>query len=147
MANHEHSGMEDRSSAGDRPQSLPRLLLRELRLHQWVKNVLVFLPFILAHEWDITGKWISAVYAFFSFSLVASSVYVVNDIWDREADRRHPTKRYRPIASGALSLRVAWITVPIVLLGGLSLGWFLISRNSPAFCCSTGWLTAAIPST
>lgn len=108
-------------------ESFPLLILREMRIHQWVKNILVFLPFILAHEWSSADKWISAVYAFFSFSLVASSVYVLNDIWDREADRHHPRKRHRPIASGALGLSAAWILVPVLLCAGLTLGWGLVS--------------------
>lgn len=109
--------------------SMPYLLLKELRIHQWAKNVLVFLPFILAHEWTNTEKWMSAVLAFFSFSLVASSVYVLNDIWDREADRQHPRKKHRPIASGRLSLFAAWVTVPLVLFAGLGMGWRLVSLN------------------
>lgn len=123
-------------------QRLPFLILKEMRIHQWVKNILVFLPFILAHEWDAAEKWISAVYAFFSFSLVASSVYIVNDIRDREADRRHPVKKHRPIASGALSLRAGWMTAPLLLLAGLSFGWFLVSPELAGVLLLYGLLTS-----
>lgn len=79
-----------------------RAYVRLLRPYQWSKNGLLFLPPVLAHTilgWD--EVW-SLVWAFISFSLAASAVYVLNDFVDVEADRRHPRKRLRPLASGAV---------------------------------------------
>ena len=76
--------------------------LRAVRLHQWAKNVLIFVPLVLAHAWNLTRIG-AAVVAFFSFGLCASATYIVNDLLDLEADRRHPRKRRRPFAAGDLS--------------------------------------------
>jgi len=77
-------------------------LLKALRPHQWAKNLLIFLPLLLSH--DITARGLAmALLAFCSFSLAASAAYIVNDLLDIEADRRHPRKRLRPFASGDLS--------------------------------------------
>jgi 4-hydroxybenzoate polyprenyltransferase len=85
----------------DRRSTLP-VVIKAIRLHQWAKNVLVFLPTVLAH--DLSPRSIlSAVMAFFSLSFCASATYLINDLLDIEADRRHPRKRKRPFASGDLS--------------------------------------------
>lgn len=80
--------------------------LKAIRLHQWAKNALIFLPFLLAHGWKSShalGSAIGIVLAFFSFGLCASATYIVNDLLDIEADRRHHAKRLRPFAAGNLS--------------------------------------------
>jgi 4-hydroxybenzoate polyprenyltransferase len=80
--------------------------LKAIRLHQWAKNTLIFLPFLLAHGWNTPralGSAIGVVIAFFSFGLCASATYIVNDLLDIEADRRHLSKRRRPFAAGNLS--------------------------------------------
>ena len=80
--------------------------LKAIRLHQWAKNTLIFLPFLLAHGWKTPhalGSAIGAVLAFFSFGLCASATYIVNDLLDIEADRLHHSKRRRPFAAGNLS--------------------------------------------
>jgi len=77
-------------------------LLKAIRLHQWAKNMLIFIPLLLAHSLAM-GKIVPALLAFFCFSLTASATYIVNDLLDIEADRRHPRKRLRPFASGDLS--------------------------------------------
>jgi 4-hydroxybenzoate polyprenyltransferase len=80
--------------------------LKAIRLHQWAKNTLIFLPFLLAHAWakpGALGSAIGVVIAFFSFGLCASATYIVNDLLDIEADRRHHSKRRRPFAAGNLS--------------------------------------------
>ena len=85
---------------------------RALRLHQWAKNALIFLPLLLAHAWNpalLTG----AAIAFVSFGFCASATYIVNDLLDLESDRQHPRKRRRPFASGDLS---ALAGVAVVLL-------------------------------
>ena len=80
--------------------------LKAIRLHQWAKNTLIFLPLLLAHSWHgprMAGTILGAVLAFLSFGLCASATYIVNDLLDIEADRRHHSKRRRPFAAGNLS--------------------------------------------
>ena len=105
-------------------------IFKALRLHQWLKNILVFLPMLASHQ--ITGAHIlSSALAFLVFSLFASSIYVLNDLVDLSADRRHPRKRFRPFASGvlpanyginlllgllALASVIAVVMVPAILL-------------------------------
>jgi 4-hydroxybenzoate polyprenyltransferase len=79
------------------------LVIRAIRAHQWVKNTLIFVPVIAAHAIDASIA-VSSLYAFIAFSFCASAIYIVNDIFDLEVDRLHPRKRYRPFASGQLSL-------------------------------------------
>ena len=95
--------------------------IKALRPHQWSKNILVFLPLIAAHEASLYS-WLEAVFAFICFSLVASSVYVLNDLLDLSADRAHPRKRNRPFASGAVPLQHGTFMVPGLLLTGLLFG-------------------------
>jgi len=78
--------------------------MKAVRLHQWVKNLLVFLPILASHrflEWDVISK---SLLAFLSFSLCASSIYIVNDLFDLQEDRRHPEKRKRAFACGDLEI-------------------------------------------
>ena len=80
-----------------------KLIRRSFRYHQWAKNFLLFLPLFLAHAYQI-DLWKITLLAFISFSFTASSIYILNDLFDLEADRKHPKKRERPFASGALSI-------------------------------------------
>ena len=73
-----------------------------MRLHQWLKNLLVFLPLLGAHRLGDPGLLAQALLAFIAFGLCASSVYVLNDLMDLQSDRRHPRKRARPFAAGLL---------------------------------------------
>lgn len=110
--------------------SLPHL--EALRPHQWVKNLLILAPLFFATT-DIAetatnaffdpASWQAAGLAFAVFCLAASSIYLLNDIVDREADARHPKKRNRPIASGRLPIGAAWVELAIVFAAcaGLSL--------------------------
>lgn len=82
-------------------------LFRLLRPHQWIKNGFVLLGVIFSRQWDVPTLF-SATLAFLAFCAIASSVYIFNDIMDVEADRQHPTKRNRPLAAGAISLRKGW---------------------------------------
>jgi 4-hydroxybenzoate polyprenyltransferase/phosphoserine phosphatase len=91
--------------------------LRAVRLHQWAKNALIFVPLLLAHRWNPT-TFLAATIAFFSFGLCASATYIVNDLLDIEADRRHPRKRTRPFAAGDLSAFAG--AANIVVLGAIS---------------------------
>ncbi|NOX73886.1 MAG: UbiA family prenyltransferase [Alphaproteobacteria bacterium] len=96
-----------------------RDLLRALRPHQWVKNVLLFLPLIAAHRIDMAGVLI-VLAAAVAYSMAASSIYIVNDLLDLEADRLHPTKRKRPFASGTVPILVGMLAS--LLLGSFALG-------------------------
>jgi 4-hydroxybenzoate polyprenyltransferase len=91
-------------------------LLQALRPKQWTKNLLVFAGIVFAQHASDPALLLRAAAGFVAFSLLASSVYIVNDLKDVEADRLHPKKRHRPIASGALSPVVAWTVVPILLV-------------------------------
>jgi 4-hydroxybenzoate polyprenyltransferase len=116
------------------PASVPLLrskagaLGRTLRPHQWVKNLLLFVPVLLDHRvFDPTAVSRAAT-AFAAFCLAASGAYVLNDILDLEADRRHPTKRHRPFASGALRPAVGLALVPVLFVGALALGLLIPTR-------------------
>jgi 4-hydroxybenzoate polyprenyltransferase/phosphoserine phosphatase len=98
-----------------------RPIFKALRPHQWLKNFLVFIPMLLAHDFS-GGDILAAVAAFISFSLVASSVYILNDILDLSADRAHPRKRLRPFASGALPLSAGLWLAPGLLVAGVVIG-------------------------
>jgi len=94
--------------------------LRAIRVHQWAKNALLFLPMLTAHA--ITAANVGTlILAFLAFSLVASSVYLTNDLLDLSADRDHATKRNRPLASGKVPLIHGAAMIPVLLLGGLAL--------------------------
>jgi 4-hydroxybenzoate polyprenyltransferase len=90
--------------------------VRALRLHHWAKNALVLVPLAAAHRVAEPGLLARVAVAFLAFGLVASSVYVLNDLLDVEADRRHPRKRHRPFASGALPGWYGAAIVPLLLI-------------------------------
>ena len=99
--------------------------LRALRPHQWLKNLLVFVPLLAAHrvtELALTGRALLAVLA---FSLCASSGYLLNDLMDLPSDRRHPRKRRRPFASGEISLLAGLLLIPALLAMSGLLGCLL----------------------
>ncbi|MEP0546461.1 MAG: UbiA family prenyltransferase [Rhodothermales bacterium] len=98
-------------------------LNRALRTYQWVKNVLLFVPMLMAHEVMDAGQWGQAALGFVAFSLCASFGYVVNDLVDREADRQHPAKRHRPFASGALSPASGYVLAPVLLAAAFAIAW------------------------
>ena len=91
------------------------LWLQAIRVHQWAKNLLVLLPVLLAGPLATVADWTAAAVAFLVLSLTASAGYLINDLLDLEADRRHPTKRERPFASGELPLRAGLSAVPALL--------------------------------
>jgi 4-hydroxybenzoate polyprenyltransferase len=94
-----------------------------LRPHHWAKNLLVFVPPLMAHEIRDPAILRASVLAFIAFSLAASGVYVINDLLDLAADRAHPIKRRRPLAAGTLPLAWAVALGPALLLAGMLLGW------------------------
>jgi 4-hydroxybenzoate polyprenyltransferase len=104
-------------------------LLQVLRPHQWVKNLLLFVPVILDHRLLDGPVMAKAFTAFAAFCCAASSAYVLNDILDLEADRRHPTKRHRPFTSGALSPKVGMVLVPGLIALAYGLSWPTLSDS------------------
>ena len=109
----------------DRADSRTRQLLAAMRPHQWFKNLLLFLPLILAHRLDEPALLLSAGLGFVSFSLCASSVYLLNDLLDLGSDRLHPSKRLRPLAAGTLPLPVAIAAIPALLLAAFAIALLL----------------------
>jgi len=108
------------------PITTAHVYLKAMRPHQWLKNLLVFVPMLAAH--DFSAFWPS-LFAFLSFCLAASSIYLINDMLDLEVDRRHPRKRNRPFASGAIPVKDGLIQSVILLTGSVLLGLFA----NPAF--------------
>ncbi len=103
-----------------------------LRVHQWLKNLLMFLPLLTAHLLLEPTALARTSVAFLAFSVCASSVYLLNDLLDLNADRQHPRKRLRPFAAGTLPLRHGWIAIPLLLLiaFGMALAlsyWFCLA--------------------
>lgn len=94
-------------------------LVKAARIHQWAKNLLIFLPLLLAHGLTV-GRFLIALLAFTCFSFTASATYIINDLLDIEADRRHARKRKRPFAAGDLSAFAGLLTVIVFLLAALS---------------------------
>lgn len=90
-------------------------LVKAIRPHQWMKNLLIFIPLLAAHRYGDTRSILFAVYAFLAFGLTASSVYLFNDLVDVNDDRHHSSKRERPFASGQLSLATGWLAWPALL--------------------------------
>ncbi|ADW71447.1 UbiA family prenyltransferase [Granulicella tundricola] len=98
--------------------------LRAIRLHQWAKNVLIFLPLLLAHAWSVS-HFAGSILAFLAFGLCASATYIVNDLLDLEADRRHHRKRRRPFAAGDLSAMSGCLIVVSFLAAAAALALLL----------------------
>jgi 4-hydroxybenzoate polyprenyltransferase len=116
-------------------------LLKAMRPHQWLKNVLIFVPLLTAHVWlDPAAVWRSLL-AFIAFSLCASSAYIVNDLLDLPSDRAHPRKRRRPLASGDLPPLHGALAAIVLLAAGLSVALLV----SPLFTLITvGYLTITL---
>jgi 4-hydroxybenzoate polyprenyltransferase len=109
------------------PRSL-KDYLRAMRVHQWLKNLLIFTPCLLAHRYQLHDLYLLGL-AFLGFSLCASSAYVLNDLLDMRNDRLHPTKSARPLAAGRIPPGHGVAMAPLLLLAGAGLGYAV----SPAF--------------
>lgn len=96
--------------------SFPKALFKSLRPHQWVKNLLLFIPPLAAHQFGSLDNVIHSIIAFCVFCLAASSVYILNDLIDVADDRYHHRKRQRPFAAGDLSLLAGWLLWPVLLV-------------------------------
>lgn len=97
-----------------------RAWIKQLRIHQWAKNALVFVPLLAAHRIDEGALILAGLLAFLFFGLCASSVYLLNDLLDLEDDRQHPSKRHRSLASGAVPIKAALLAIPALLLAAFA---------------------------
>ncbi|GAA1999693.1 UbiA family prenyltransferase [Microbacterium ulmi] len=101
--------------------SLGRAWVKQLRVHQWAKNLLVFVPLLTSHELIDGSSLLHSVLAFTAFSLMASAVYIWNDLADLDADRAHPSKRNRPIAAGVIPIPQAAVVGVLLAIGALAI--------------------------
>ena len=101
-------------------------VVKALRCNQWSKNLLIFVPLLTSHEISELGLVVKAVIAFVAMCFCASSIYIINDFLDVEADRQHPKKRFRPFAAGTLSIPAGAGLAAVMCLGGLVLGWQML---------------------
>jgi len=105
-----------------------RSYLRALRLHQWLKNLLVFVPLFAGHLADDVGLVKNATIGFLAFGFTASSAYILNDLLDLFSDRGHPRKRFRPFASGDIPLTHGIVLIPCLLAAAVTLSLLLPLR-------------------
>lgn len=121
--------------------------IKAFRIHQWVKNTLIFLPLLAAHEMTNVRVVLDAITAFVFFSILTSGVYVLNDINDRFEDSKHPLKRNRPFASGSLSPIYGYILATVFILGSISLCYYILGADIAVvmiiyFCITTAYTYA-----
>lgn len=109
-------------------RSVAGALLRAMRIHQWSKNLLVFVPLLTAHLVLDAAAWGKSLLAFAAFSLLASGTYLLNDLHDLDADRRHPTKRRRPLASGELAIPAGFASAIVLSLAGLAIAFLALPK-------------------
>ncbi|MCU0785480.1 MAG: UbiA family prenyltransferase [Verrucomicrobia bacterium] len=123
--------------------SITAALLKSLRPHQWLKNLILLVPVLTAHKLSDPHALTNAALAILSFCLCASAVYLSNDILDLEADRHHPTKRNRPFASGLLPLQFGLFGAPVLLLAALivalTLSWNFAAVGLLYFALASGY--------
>jgi 4-hydroxybenzoate polyprenyltransferase len=113
-------GNVGRTFAG--PKSRAMSYVKAMRAHQWLKNLLIFVPLLTAHAWYSAAAWYYTILGFVAFSLVASSLYILNDLLDLGMDRAHPRKRLRPFAAGDLPLSHGVWLFALLLATGLASG-------------------------
>ena len=106
-----------------------KVLIKALRPKQWAKNVFLFVGLVFDRKLTNIPAFLHIIAGFIIFSLLASVIYLINDIADVEADRKHPKKRFRPIAAGDLSIPAAWATAIVILVIALPAAYLL----SPSF--------------
>jgi 4-hydroxybenzoate polyprenyltransferase len=112
------------------------------RPHQWSKNTLVFVPAVLAGAINSSHALIATSLCFVALCLIASGTYIINDVLDVADDRKHWSKRHRPIASGALPISTAMVAAPLAIVSGLAIG-FAVSGLAAATLCAYLVLTLA----
>ena len=107
-------------------QPIALAIIKGMRAQQWVKNTLVFVPFIAGHNFTSSKKLLLSLLAFVCYSACASSIYLANDLFDLDSDRRHPKKALRPFASGALPVAFGPPFSALLFVAGM-----LLSLQSP----------------
>lgn len=105
----------------------PLNLLRLMRPHQWVKNAFVFTGLLFGHAWHNPLLVQHVIIAAIAFSFVSSAIYIINDIVDREQDKRHPNKQHRPLAAGSVSVPAAVILAIVLAASALLLSYMVSS--------------------
>lgn len=126
-----------------RHRATPEAVAALLRTPQWLKNVLVFVPLALSHRIAEPRPLLAAALAFVSFSLAASAVYVMNDLWDLPSDRAHRSKRARPLAAGAIRMPDALAAAALAITASFAVGAALLPRPFLAALVAYVLLTAA----
>jgi len=112
-----------------------RNLIKTMRPHQWIKNILVYVPLVFDRKLTHIPSLIQTTTGFILFCLVASVIYIINDIADLEADRNHPKKRNRPLASGDLPISVAVVTAIVILVIVFPLAYWLAPSFALVLVC------------
>jgi 4-hydroxybenzoate polyprenyltransferase/phosphoglycolate phosphatase-like HAD superfamily hydrolase len=102
-----------------------KLWAKALRVHQWIKNLLLFVPLLTAFSFSELGNVVECIMAFIAFSIAASATYIVNDLWDIESDRQHPRKRLRPFASARIPIATGVLMAAALLVGAFVIAAFL----------------------
>lgn len=105
---------------------------RVLRMHQWMKNLLLFVPMLAGHQFTNFQSWQTLILAFIAFSICASSVYIANDLMDLESDRQHPHKRKRPFASGLVPIWIGVLLTPLLIMASF---WLASLVSAGFFYC------------
>ncbi|EEA00963.1 UbiA prenyltransferase [Burkholderia sp. H160] len=127
----------------DQRSAWPKTWGKSLRLHQWLKNLLIFIPLLASHQVSSLALDLRGVLAFVLFGLCASSVYLLNDLLDLEDDRHHPIKRRRPFASGALSIVWGMLAFPVLAVGAFAGALLLLPLRFAAVLAGYYVLTMA----
>lgn len=120
-----------------------RTMLKALRVHQWMKNLLIFVPLLASHRFLEVSLIQQGVIAFVAFGACASSVYLLNDLLDLSDDRRHRTKRFRPLAAGTLPILHALVIIPLLLVVSFTLGVLFLPLSFVAVLAGYYCLTLA----
>lgn len=115
--------------------------MKAIRIHQWLKNSLLFVPLLTAHQWHNASLFFNASAGFLAFSLCASSAYVLNDLLDLPSDRQHPQKSKRPFASGEIPLHHGVLLIPLLLIFGAGISMYLSFEFQ---CILLGYLTLSL---
>src|SRR5919106_1226715 len=133
---------QDRAGSEHRP-SAARALLAAMRPPEWIKNLLVYAGLLFSQQFDDPGRVLDATLAFVAFCAISSAGYLINDLRDVAFDRRHPEKRHRAIASGALSERLAWTAAVVLAAVAILLSAAAVSAEVAGLVAAYGAITIA----
>jgi 4-hydroxybenzoate polyprenyltransferase len=124
----EHPTVPAEAAAPAAPRRSPlRAAIKTGRPHEWIKNVLVFAGLLFSGQFDQPHEVLEATLAFVSFCAISSAGYFVNDLIDVELDRKHPKKRFRPLAAGELSVGAAMAIAPLLAAGAIGLAFATVN--------------------